>query len=524
MNENFLSVVARYLPHAVVLFLVGVAAGSVAPFPLALAGVLVILGGALLALPKLFSASRPGVLTVLFLLLALGVLRPAFTAPVHEHAFDVLIGQRANFEGVVVRDPDARDAHTNLTIGDITITSGGGKEHAAHAQVLLLAPPYPEFAYGDRVRFSGALSLPEPFTSEDGLREFNYPAYLAKDGVGYMMFRPNVEKIGANEGNPILAGLFHVKHASLGVIGRAIPEPAGALAAGLIFGEKRSLGPAWSERFRVVGLTHIVVLSGHNMTLVADGMAALLGIVRFGFYGRVAFGALGIVLFALMTGGGATVVRAAVMALLALLARTTGRTSAFGRMLIVAAGIMVAGNPRILLDDPSFQLSFLASLGLVFAGPLIEHKLIFLKNYPRIRELVVATIATQIFVLPLLLHMTGNLSLVALPANLLALPVVSFAMFLGMATAILGIFGDLPALITAFPAGIFLGWILLVAKYLALLPFAQVTIGLFPGWALALSYIVIGIIFFRLPAPAGAIFPANSDSDKKDKQLSPQRP
>src|SRR5690606_11317679 len=101
------------------------------------------------------------------------------------------------------------------------------------------------------------------------------------------------------------------------------------------------------------------------------------------------------------------------------------------RLLVVTAVVMLIHNPLILRYDPSFQLSFLATIGLIYVSPLFERLLTNRIPSRTIREIVVGTLATYVFVLPLLLYMTGEMSVVSLPANLLVLPVVPVLMATG---------------------------------------------------------------------------------------------
>ena len=210
------------------------------------------------------------------------------------------------------------------------------------------------------------------------------------------------------------------------------------------------------------------------MTLVSEWL--VVAFRRLGFSGSLSAGAIGIVLFAVMTGGGATVMRAAIMAVLVLLAKATGRNYDMGRALLFAGTLMVIRNPSILLFDPSFQLSFLASLGLIFVSPIVERRTTLFKKFPMWREVFVSTLATQVMVLPLLLSQTGMFSLVALPVNLIVLPAIPLTMLLGFMSAVLTLI--LPSLgaIASYPAYALLSWILSVADYASRIPYAAVAV------------------------------------------------
>ncbi|MEK7147475.1 MAG: ComEC/Rec2 family competence protein, partial [Patescibacteria group bacterium] len=105
--------------------------------------------------------------------------------------------------------------------------------------------------------------------------------------------------------------------------------------------------PDWLEKFRTVGVIHIVVLSGYNITIVAEFIMRLLAFLPRA--ARLAGGALAIILFAVMTGGSATIVRASLMAILVVVARATGRIYGITRALLLAGFLMVLHNPKILV-------------------------------------------------------------------------------------------------------------------------------------------------------------------------------
>jgi competence protein ComEC len=185
------------------------------------------------------------------------------------------------------------------------------------------------------------------------------------------------------------------------------------------------------------------------------------------------------------------------MALIALYARMTGRTYAASRALLAAIVLMLLWNPWYLIFDPGFGLSVTATAGIIWLTPLFERRLLFLR-YSFWQNATATTLAAQTGVLPLLLYNTGNLSLVALPANLLVVAVMPLAM---AATALAGVSGVLlgqaaPALATFFalPAQALTSYVLLVATYGASLPWAAAALPAFSfGWVLV-AYAALAII------------------------------
>jgi competence protein ComEC len=197
-----------------------------------------------------------------------------------------------------------------------------------------------------------------------------------------------------------------------------------------------------------------------------------------------------------MVGASATAVRAGIMALLVLLARGTGRTYAITRALILAGFVMILHNPLILIFDSSFQLSFLATVGLIHLSPIIEKRLGFVPGQWGFREVAVSTVATQIFVLPLLLYMSGQLSVVALPVNLLILGVIPVTMFFGFLTGMIGFISTVLAMPLALVSYALLTYQLKVVELFSSFPFASFTIDYFPAWLMICFYIAIGVFLW----------------------------
>src|SRR3990167_8784939 len=353
----------------------------------------------------------------------------------HNPILENQIGKNVLIEGVIGSEPDERD-----DIAILVIKSESIYEDDAYIPIKLkirfTTSRYPTWHYGDRVVIKGLLVHPEVFKNKDTGKFFDYPGYLAAQNIYYEIKQAKVSFAGGGEGNIILASLFELKGAFLESTGRIIREPEESLLGGLLVGAKQSLGKELLDDFRKVGIIHIVVLSGYNITIIGVFIEWLLSRLRKNM--RLLLAAATMILFAIMVGASATVIRATVMALLVLLARGAGRVYDVTRALLLAGVIMLLHNPRILVFDTSFQLSFLATVGLIYVSPLIEPKTQWVSSRWHLRDIVVATIATQIFVLPFLLYKTGILSLVSLPVNLLILTAVPATMLFGFLAGLTG--------------------------------------------------------------------------------------
>jgi competence protein ComEC len=154
----------------------------------------------------------------------------------------------------------------------------------------------------------------------------------------------------------------------------------------------------------------------------------------------------------------------------------------------MTGGLMLVHNPYLLVYDPGFQLSFLATMGLILLSPYLLEKCTRIPTMFGIRNFFTATLATQIFVLPLLLYQMGTFSVVAILVNVLVLPMVPVAMLFTFLTGIVGFLSHTIGLGIGYIAYLSLGYIITVAEIFGALPFASFTIQVFPFWITILSY------------------------------------
>jgi competence protein ComEC len=474
-------------------FLVGVFVRSVAQVGLSTATFLALLAAASLALSYIERGKRDALIVIAVGLLCAGIgtVRMQLAVQEGDTTLNAYINKTVTLQGVVRDEPDARETSTLVHVAVSALVASSTRP--VHAGVLALLPAHALVRYGDEVRVSGTLRLPEAFDTGSG-RTFDFPLYLAAQGIEYEVPRANIDVQG-NNGNPFFAAAYSIKESYVAGIRAVLPEPQAGLAAGITVGDKRSIGPELSTAFQRDSLIHMVVLSGYNITVVLNAVAWLMQrlprTARFG-------GAIGVVLFFItISGGASSAVRSGLMALIAVFARATHRIYLGERVLGVVALGMVLWNPFTLVFDPSFQLSALATLGLILFTPIFS---VWFSRVPErfgLREILASTCATQLTVLPLLLYQNGLFSLVALPANLLALAPVPFAMFFSFIAALSGMVLGHLGVILALPAYALLSYIIAVAQLLSSLPFAAVSVPAFSAWWLAAAYLCLfGLWFF----------------------------
>ena len=410
-------------------------------------------------------------------------------------AMQRFVDQVVTIEGVVVRDPEHRDSDRVVVVRTQTV-NGSESDTLLRVTTDRGAP----IVYGDYVTVRGKLMVPNAFETDLG-RTFHYREYLLAQGITHTLsfadaaVHEGVTRVHFSE--HLFHILFIIKHETIAGIERMVPEPHAGLGVGLLLGEKDALGQDWEATFRTAGVVHIIVLSGYNLTILAEFLMRLLSRVLYPRT-RIMVGILAIILFAGMVGFSATVVRASIMAILVLIARAFGRTYEVVRALAFAGAVMVFWNPYVLLFDPGFHLSFLATLGLIVLSPFVERMCAFVPTQLQIREFVTATIATQGMVLPYLLYAMGSVSLIALVANVLILPLVPLAMLLTLCAGFVGIIAGESARIVGYPAYAVLGYILGVAERLSHVPFSEVHFPSFSVWYMIGAYVFLaGFVWWR---------------------------
>jgi len=433
---------------------------------------------------------------VFLLVFSLGIFRFHVADKSAPIVFKSQVGQTVSFSGVITDEPVVGEKNQKLIIKikeNLPKGNSFGKgEEGEEVRVLVTVNFGENFKYGDEVNLKGELEKPENFKTDTG-KMFDYVNYLRKDDIEYVMSYPEVEIISHNNGSKIKNGLFAVKNKFLEKINFAVPNPESLLLGGLVLGERSAFSPELREDFIRTGTIHIIALSGYNITIVAEWFMKLFAYLPQTL--GIGAGIFAILLFILMTGGASTAVRAGLMATLALIARATGRNYDIGRALLLAGVAMILFNPFILAFDVSFQFSFIATVAVIFLAPRFEKYFGWVTKRFGLRDIVSVTFSAYIFVLPFILYKMGNLSLVALPANILVLPFIPLTMAFGFFTGFAGLIWSAFALPFGFISYWLLHYELGIISLLSNLSFASLSI---PNFPLALTLLIYGYFIYFL--------------------------
>ena len=427
-----------------------------------------------------------GLIVVMLVCFAGGLARMEWALKTNPSTLATSVGEKVELTGVVVTEPEVTAKSTRLTV----LVDG--------ERILVSTDRYATVAYGDEIKFSGKLKEPEAFETDFG-RTFNYPGYLAVRDIFYLVSFATIDVTATGKGNPVLATLIHSKQRFLEQIKLVIPEPAVGLGAGLLLGVKSSLGEEIEEAFRTTGIIHIVVLSGANIMLIVIFLMYVLAFVV-SIRTRAVLGIVSIILFALMVGFSATVVRASAMAVLIMLALLIGRQYAILRALFCAGIVMLLINPLLLVYDIGFQLSFLATVGLVLVAPQFEMLMLGVSSRFKLKEYFLATLSTQLAILPLLLYQIGQFSVVAILVNMAVLPMVPVAMLSTFITGVISFISPVAASVVAVIATSTLNYIIIIATKVAALPFAAFIVPQFPFIFVVVAYVMLGYGLYRYQA------------------------
>ncbi|NCU30818.1 ComEC family competence protein [Candidatus Saccharibacteria bacterium] len=322
---------------------------------------------------------------------------------------------------------------------------------------------------GDEVRISGML--------REGFGSF-----------AVTMYRANLEEV-----LPSNDKLLDFRNSFGEAVRRVVPEPEASLGLGFLVGQKSALDPAFEEQLRTVGLTHIVVASGYNLTVLVRFARRILA--RHSRYLALVSSLGMIVLFVGISGMSPSMNRAAVVTVLSLVAWYYGRTFHPVKLILYVAAGSALAYPTYLWSDLGWMLSFAAFFGVLVVSPLVmitlksKSKRLDIGEWPLLR-LLVETTSAQIMTLPILAVTFGNLPVVSLLANMLVAPVVPFAMAL---TALAGMVGWLTSWVwLAVPASTVLAYVVSIVHNLANISWASVNVEASSAIAIA-CYVAIGL-------------------------------
>ncbi|MBN1312925.1 MAG: ComEC/Rec2 family competence protein [Anaerolineae bacterium] len=465
-----------------------------------------------MSLPGIFLARRKPAWRTVFLcamFLMLGAMRLSLSVP-HFATDDIAFYNDQGFvqaEGVIVKPPEVRDAFASFEVRVDRLELPDGPPRDVRGRVQVETTATQEYHFGDRVRLLGELRTPPE------LENFSYRDVLARKGIYSTMSYTQVDIVAAHQAGPLREFMFDFRAGAHQMIKRLLPDPQAALLAGILLGIETDISPEVSDAFSAVGATHVIVISGSNLVIIAGLLQSLARRVLRNC-GTVFVTIAGIVFYTLFVGGDPAVTRAVFMVTLGLIANQLGRQTYGMSSLGFAALAMTLINPFDLWNV-SFQLSFMATLGLIlYVEPLqnlLTNSLLRVFPVERTKQIVgaisdafVVTVAAQITTTPIIALYFGRLSLLSLPTNFLIIPAQTPLMVLGGLAAIAALVSFPVGQFLAWGSWLFLSWTIEVVRFFADLPYASIEAENISPLSIAAVYaIIFGLTWMAMPPGEG---------------------
>jgi competence protein ComEC len=462
----------------------------------------------LLVLPlRIAGSHRPTKWSCLLLMSALfgcglALLRHPPITPAHLAYYNDLAGEHpVMVAGHVAAEPVYTDKTQRLRVAAELLTlPGEAGPRQVTGDVYVVAPRYPSFSVGEGLIMSGTLTTPPTYAG------FDFGAYLARQGIlSYMAF-PKVSSTGSARAGVVDRAIAAARSAVREAIRRAMPEPQAALAVGVVTGDRSSLPEDIEQAFQRSGTTHILAISGQNITLIVGVLWLVLGRPgASGGRGRrrmplwlfTATSAL-LAVYTVFTGASPSVVRAAIMGVVLLAAPLVGRRYDPVAAVALSATAMMLFDHDV-LADAGFQLSFGGMLGIALVTPYLYR----LATRARLPSLLAAplsaSLGAQSLTGPLTILLWGQISLVGvlatLSADLALLPLMVGGICTGVLGSVVPLLGWVSGLLTWLPATWLLWWVQVWAS----IPWAAIEVqAVQPTWvviyycALALALWAVG--------------------------------
>ncbi len=443
--------------------------------------------------------SSPALYPLMILFFSLGAIRyqlaqptidPSSIAYYNDQSPDYII------EAVITEPPDVHDTYINLRLDSQQLHSAEDTQFIPVDGLLLArVSTSTSFSYGDRIRLQG--NLVTPAENED----FSYRDYLANQGIYSYIAYPSTSLLQHGQGNPIFAALYTFRQHALSLIYSFFPDPEASLLAGILLGVQSGIPQDVQEAFRLTGTSHIIVISGFNITIIA-WLFTLLFSRLLGKRKGAMVAAIGIIFYTLLVGANPAVLRAAFLGIFTLLGHQLGRRQVGINSLAFAAALLAIFTPTILWDV-SFQLSFAATLGIMLYAELftmwftnLATRFMPIDKASRlagpVSEYFLLTLAAQLTTLPLMIYYFKRISVTAFIANPLILPAQPALMVLGGLSVLLGMLIKPVGQLMAWAAWPFTAYTIRVVEWLASISHGSIPLGQI---AFPLILVFYGVLF-----------------------------
>ncbi|MBU2524679.1 ComEC family competence protein [Patescibacteria group bacterium] len=363
------------------------------------------------------------------------------------------IGEYITIDGVVEKI-SKRPKNTQVTI------------KTSETKILAFLPFHVELKLYQPVKIQGTLELPK------NSGEFDYQKYLKRFNIHYLLYKAELVSSLPSKKISLKKSLSGLKEILEKYISKNIPDPNSSILIGLLTGTRTSLPPEMSENFKKLGLTHILAISGYNITLIVNIINQALSFMA--RKPRFWLTIIGLVCFTIFVGAEPPVMRACIMGIINLYAIKKGYKPNLLNAILLSAVFMYLADPLIITWDISFQLSFASTLGIIYISPYMQN---LLKKVPKnfgLQENLSLTLAAQIATMPITIINFKEFSILAPIANMLILPLIPFCMMAGAASTVVSLILPFIKEFCFLPTNIIISLTIKIVEGLALIPVSTV--------------------------------------------------
>ncbi len=338
---------------------------------------------------------------------------------------------KTTFIGRIVDEPDKRIDKQKIKVSVTQLLEPINKNVSGNT--LATINLYPPYNYGDIVQINCILTKP------DKIEGFDYGKYLSKDNIYSLCYGANIKLLETNKGNFFFTQIYKIKNLLFKKVNAIWPEPISSFANSSLFGFEKLLPSDIDENFRHTGLSHIVVVSGMHVAIIIVVFSRMLYQVRINRKQSFLFLLILLFTFAILSGLSASIIRASIMGILVVFSKNLERYIPNYLVLIYSLIIMALINPLSMFYDVGFQLSFLATIGLIYLSPILMDYLKFIPEYLSLRSIISTSLSAIFMTLPISLYNFHTLPIFALLSNVLILPFITFDMTLFVFSIVISI-------------------------------------------------------------------------------------
>ncbi|HEY9059655.1 MAG TPA: DNA internalization-related competence protein ComEC/Rec2 [Pseudobacteroides sp.] len=405
--------------------------------------------------------------------------------------FKEFSGKDMQVLGFVCTEPDIKESKTVYTVRTDEIKSEG-KSFKIKGKLLVTVPnkdDTPILEYGMDLTVNGKISIPDGKRIPGG---FDYRRHLLKSGVSATVYTrgDSIKFMDSSSVNPFVKVGMDLRKRIIGTIKPCLPKEQAALLCGMLIGFTEDMSDEMVDAFSDAGLSHLTAVSGMNIAFIVFPLVFVFKRMRLSQKASniTIIGIL--IMFLFITGFSPSVTRAVIMAVIILIGQLLRRETDIYTSISFALILLLLYNPYTLFDI-GFQLSFAATLSLVLFYKYIKSKLDFKFLPSFVSDVMAATLAAQLGVVPISTMYFNKISIISLISNLVVVPLVEVITILGIIMVIIGQISTFPAELLGLVCNTFLSFILYVAKISSEIPFAVIKITTPSIFGLLIYYLCI---------------------------------